>query len=114
MCSVPRKGDFVSVYQTIEAITRDLVTWLEMMITLGGSPTGVAAPPILEKMTCAIRTCLGSMFLISHNLIVTGVMRRTVVTLSRKAERTPVKIQSIVMRGQIWPRANLNAWIKFN
>ena len=64
---------------------------------------------MLEKMTCAMRTCLGSMFLISHNLMVTGVMRRTVVTLSRKAERTPVKIHRIVMRGQIWPRANLNA-----
>ncbi len=39
------------------------------MMTLGGSPTAVAAPPMLVKMTSAIRTCLGSRLSTSHNLM---------------------------------------------
>lgn len=42
--------------------------WLDTIITLGGSPTAVAAPPILVKITSAIRTCLGSRLSTSHNL----------------------------------------------
>lgn len=38
------------------------------MMTLGGSPTGVAAPPMLEKMTSQMRMCLGSSSMTSQSL----------------------------------------------
>ena len=80
------------------------------MITFGGSPTCVAAPPMLEKITCAISTCFGSMFLISQRRIVTGVINNIVVTLSRNADKNPVNKQRINIKGHISPRANLNAY----
>ena len=43
-------------------------SWFDTIITLGGSPTAVAAPPMLVKITSAIRTCLGSRLSTSHNL----------------------------------------------
>lgn len=78
-------------------------------MTFGGSPTGVEAPPMFEKMTSAIKTCFGSMFLISHNLMVTGVISKTVVTLSKNADKIPVKMHNIKIIGQILPFAKRNA-----
>jgi len=78
------------------------------MMTLGGSPTAVAVPPktihsqcpvfeftaaaapMLEKMTSASRIGIGSKPMTRHMLMVTGVSRRMVVTLSRKAETMPL------------------------
>ncbi len=85
---------------------------LEIIMTFGGSPTGVAAPPILENMTSAMSTCFGSIFLISHNLIVTGVISKIVVTLSKNADKTPVKTHSVNIKGHNCPFANRNAFNK--
>ena len=80
-----------------------------MIMTLGGSPTGVAAPPIFEKMTKAINTCFGSMFLISQSLIVTGVINNMVVTLSKKADNTPVNVHNVNKSGHNCPFAKRKA-----
>lgn len=45
-----------------------LSSWLETIMTFGGSPMAVAAPPMFVKITSAMSTCLGSRFSASHNL----------------------------------------------
>lgn len=90
-------------------LTSSFTLRLLMMITFGGSPIGVDAPPMFEKMTCAISTCFGSMFFISQSLMVTGVISKIVVTLSRKAERTAVNKQSMMISGQVFPFASRKA-----
>lgn len=81
----------------------------EIIITLGGSPTGVAAPPIFDMMTNEISTCFGSIFFISHKRIVTGVINRIVVTLSKNADITPVNIHNVNINGHVRPLAKRNA-----
>ena len=56
----------------------------------GGSPMSVAVPPMFDAMICVRRYGMGSSFRIFVMLNVTGTMRSTVVTLSRKAEKTAV------------------------
>lgn len=73
------------------------------MITFGGSPTGVAVPPTLEKMTIVIRMGTGFRPITSHNLIVTGVIRSIVVTLSRNADKIPVNKARHVIKGHTLP-----------
>lgn len=90
--------------------TKRCIVGFEMIMTFGGSPTGVAAPPIFENMTKAMSTCLGSMFLISQSLIVTGVISNMVVTLSKNADNNPVKQHNVIIKGQICPFANLKAY----
>ena len=50
------------------------------------------------------------MFFISHKRMVTGVIKSIVVTLSKNEESTAVNTQSIIIRGQISPRAKRNAF----
>jgi hypothetical protein len=78
--------------------------WLfEAMMTFGGSPTGVKAPPMFEKITVNMRTGTGLSSITSHNLIVTGVISKIVVTLSRKDDTIPVNRQRHRMSGQTRP-----------
>lgn len=58
----------VEVGRAAEVPTSLCRSWFDTMITFGGSPTAVAAPPMLVKITSAIRTCLGSRLSTSHNL----------------------------------------------
>lgn len=95
------------------------------MITFGGSPTveakiflfyfsksrlnitsiipGVAVPPTFEKITIVIKMGTGLRPITSHNLIVTGVIRRMVVTLSKNADRTAVNKDRQVIKGHTLP-----------
>ena len=55
---------------------------------LGGSPISVAVPPTLDAKICVIKNGTGLSPSISVTAIVIGPTKSTVVTLSRKAERT--------------------------
>ena len=61
---------------------------------LGGSPTGVAHPPIFACITIAIKIGTGFISISSQRVIVIGAIRRTVVTLSNNIETRHVMIQS--------------------
>ncbi|MNR21083.1 hypothetical protein D3C85_1379620 [compost metagenome] len=66
------------------------------IIIFGGSPISVAVPPTLEARICVKRNGNGftrSCFVI---LKVTGTIRSTVVTLSKKAEQDAVMITSAI------------------
>ena len=65
---------------------------------LGGSPMMVAAPPMFEQSTVQMTTLAGGSCSILQSETVTGVTRRIVVTLSRKAETSAVARQSAVTR----------------
>ena len=67
------------------------------MMMLGGSPTRVAAPPMLEASTSAMRNGTGRSPSRSHTRNVTGAMSRTVVTLSSTADATAVSTHSITI-----------------
>ncbi|KHF28347.1 hypothetical protein LR68_02889 [Anoxybacillus sp. BCO1] len=56
----------------------------------GGSPINVAVPPMFEKSTSEIKNGTGSTSNIRVMENVTGTINKTVVTLSKKAERTAV------------------------
>jgi hypothetical protein len=60
------------------------------MMMFGGSPIRVAAPPMFEASTSAMRNGVGLMSSRSHTSSVTGAMSSTVVTLSRNAEAIAV------------------------
>ena len=60
------------------------------IIMLGGSPISVAVPPTLDAKICVIKNGTGLSPSISVTAIVIGPTKSTVVTLSRKAERTAV------------------------
>ena len=67
------------------------------MMMFGGSPIRVAAPPMLEASTSAMRNGTGLMSSRSQTSRVTGAMSSTVVTLSRNAEATAVISTSSTM-----------------
>ena len=67
------------------------------MMMLGGSPTSVDAPPMLEANTSAIRNGTGLIASRSHTSSVTGAISRTVVTLSSNADATAVTRTSRIM-----------------
>ena len=67
------------------------------MMMLGGSPTSVAAPPMLDANTSAIRNGTGLMSSRSHTSSVTGAISRIVVTLSRNADAIAVIRTSRIM-----------------
>lgn len=75
----------------------------DAIITFGGSPTGVIVPPMFEKITVKIKIVTGFNSITSHRRIVTGVIRRIVVTLSSTEDTTPVNKQRHVISGQIFP-----------
>ncbi len=57
---------------------------------LGGSPIRVAVPPILEPITSQIKKGTGFSFSWSVMAKVTGTISKTVVTLSKKADKKAV------------------------
>ena len=67
---------------------------LPIMI-LGGSPISVAVPPILDARISINRKGYGSILSSSVISSVMGTIRRTVVTLSRKAEKIAVVRESM-------------------
>ncbi len=62
----------------------------EPMRMLGGSPTSVATPPVLDNRASAMRNGTGETPRISAIRMVTGAMRTMVVTLSRNIDRIVV------------------------
>ena len=69
------------------------------MMMLGGSPTSVAAPPMFEASTSAIRNGTGEVFSRSQTSRVTGAISSTVVTLSRNADAIAVtRTRKIMIR----------------
>lgn len=58
---------------------------------------------MFEKIIMDIRIGTGFNCITSHSRIVTGVINRTVVTLSRKEDITAVNRHRQLMRGQIFP-----------
>ena len=81
----------------------------EPIMIFGGSPIIVAAPPIFENKTSAMRIGMGCKSKTLANCIVTGVSRSTVVTLSKNAESTAVTMQSMTTSDQIEPSLFLYA-----
>ncbi len=67
----------------------------EPIMMLGGSPIIVAVPPMLEANASDINIGMGSILSTLANSNVAGTIKRTVVTLSRKAERNAVIMMSI-------------------
>ncbi len=64
----------------------------EPMRMLGGSPMRVAVPPMFEARISEIRYGTGETPRRCATERMTGVIRTTVVTLSRNAERTAVTV----------------------
>ena len=60
------------------------------MRMFGGSPMSVAVPPMFDAMISMITSGMGSMSSASASRNVIGTMSRTVVTLSRNADRNAV------------------------
>ena len=77
-------------------------SWAPIMM-FGGSPICVAAPPMFENITSAIMSGTGSKSRTLAICMVTGTMRRIVVTLSRKAENTAVIVHSMTERRHMEP-----------
>lgn len=64
-----------------------------MMMIFGGSPTGVAHPPMFACTTIAIRMGTGLMSMSSQSVIVMGAINRMVVTLSNSIDTKHVMMQ---------------------
>ena len=64
----------------------------EAIITLGGSPTNVATPPVSDRIASAINGGIALIFILSHILIVIGAIRMIAVTLSITTEIKVVKV----------------------
>ena len=81
------------------------------MMMLGGSPIKVAAPPMFDARTSAIRNGVGEMASRSQTSRVTGAISSTVVTLSKNAEASAVirTSSSITRNGE--PLARFTAQI---
>jgi hypothetical protein len=77
---------------------------LEPMMMLGGSPIRVAVPPMLEMIAWLITYILGSRPMPAVSSMMIGMMIRTVVTLSRKADRTAVTMEKRIriFKGLPW------------
>ena len=76
----------------------------EPIMMLGGSPIKVAVPPMLEARISTMKKGMGLMSSRRRQTVyVTGPMRRTVVTLSRKAEQTAVMMEKTIMINQGLP-----------
>src|SRR3989344_7799710 len=78
---------------------------------LGGSPIKVAAPPILESKIVPKRYGFGFSFKLLAMTKATGVIKRTVVTLSRNAEKTAVIMPNSIKIGIGFPLPILAAHI---
>ena len=73
---------------------------------LGGSPIRVAVPPILEARISGMSKASGEIPRDRAISMDTGVNSSIVVTLSRNAEATAVKLIRIMARIITLPRAN--------
>ena len=73
----------------------------EPIMIFGGSPIRVAVPPMLEARICASRKGTGSMPRMPVIAIAIGPTSSTVVTLSRNAESTAVRMvnSSMIFQG---------------
>ena len=67
------------------------------MMMLGGSPISVAAPPMFDASTSAIRNGCAAMSRRSQTTKVTGATNMMMVTLSSTGDATPVITISITM-----------------
>lgn len=67
-------------------LTLSRMVGFEVIMMFGGSPTGVAVPPMLACTTIAMRIGTGFRSKSSQSVIVIGAIRRTVVTLSSSIE----------------------------
>ena len=81
------------------------------MMMFGGSPTSVAAPPMLDANASASRNGTGAMPSCRHTEIVRGAISRTVVTLSRRADAPAVTRTSRTSSFRGRPPASLAEWI---
>ena len=77
------------------------------MMMLGGSPTSVAVPPMLDAKTSATSNGTGDTPIRSASSTVTGAISSTVVTLSRSADAIAVITTSRIMIAIGRPRARL-------
>lgn len=75
----------------------------EVMMMFGGSPTGVAHPPMFACTTIAIRIGTGFKSKSSQSVIVIGAINKTVDTLSSSIDIKHVMMQSACINGQILP-----------
>lgn len=73
-------------------------------------PTGVKVPPMLEYMTMDIRIGTGFKPITSQSRMVTGVIRRTVVTLSRKEDITAVNKHRQLISAHTFPFVIYRDW----
>ena len=71
-------------------------------ITLGGSPTNVAAPPVLAAQTSAITSGTGSIFNRVQSCNVNAERNSITVMLSMKAARNAAKRIKIMNKGTGW------------
>jgi hypothetical protein len=73
------------------------------IMILGGSSIKVAARPTLDASTIAITKGMGDSIIDLNTEIVTGTIKRTVVTLCMNIDIVPVKTQSNIMSFQRFP-----------
>ena len=73
----------------------------------GGSPMRVAVPPMLEARIPETRYGIGEISRRRATDRMTGVIRTTVVTLSRNADRTAVTVARIRSSRIGWPRERM-------
>ena len=76
---------------------------------LGGSPTRVAAPPMLDAITLVMRKGTGLTDSREATKSVTGAMRTTTVTLSSMAELNAVNMAIMIMIFKGLPRPRRTA-----
>ncbi len=81
------------------------------MMMFGGSPISVAAPPMLDASTSAIRNGCAAMCRRSQTTSVTGATSMMIVTLSRIGDAMAVMTISITMSRNGFPRERLAAQI---
>src|SRR6266511_614346 len=65
------------------------------IIMFGGSPISVAVPPAFDASACASMKGIGETLNILNTAMVTGTIRRTVVTLSMNIDTTAVNVHSV-------------------
>ncbi len=84
------------------------------MMMLGGSPTRVAVPPMLEANTSAISIGMGLISSRSHTSRVTGAISSTETTFGSRAEARAMTNVSMIMIRSGFPLARLAAQIAPN
>ena len=83
----------------------------DAIMMLGGSPIRVEAPPMFDAKISARIIDIGFMFRTLATEMVTGTIRRIMVTLSKNAEPTAVITDNNIMSFQTFPLASFAALI---